>query len=45
MQLWTTRYAPQSLKEICGNKSQVEKLEQWLKDWYVLIIADPFFST
>ncbi|THU99376.1 purine nucleotide binding protein [Dendrothele bispora CBS 962.96] len=32
-QLWTTRYAPQSLKEICGNKAQVEKLEQWLKDW------------
>ncbi|KAJ7446899.1 replication factor RFC1 C terminal domain-containing protein [Mycena galericulata] len=32
-QLWTTRYAPQNLKEICGNKSQVEKLQQWLKDW------------
>ena len=32
-QLWTVRYAPQSLKEICGNKSQVEKLEQWLHDW------------
>ncbi|KAJ7123060.1 replication factor RFC1 C terminal domain-containing protein [Mycena epipterygia] len=32
-QLWTTRYAPQSLKEICGNKGQVEKLQQWLKDW------------
>ncbi|KAF5365675.1 hypothetical protein D9758_003145 [Tetrapyrgos nigripes] len=33
MQLWTTRYAPQSLKDVCGNKGQVEKLEQWLKDW------------
>ncbi|KAG7446101.1 DNA replication factor C, large subunit [Guyanagaster necrorhizus] len=32
-QLWTTRYAPQSLKEICGNKSQVDKLLQWLNDW------------
>ncbi|KAJ3561256.1 hypothetical protein NP233_g10305 [Leucocoprinus birnbaumii] len=32
-QLWTTRYAPQSLKEICGNKTQVDKLLQWLKDW------------
>lgn len=32
-QLWTTRYAPQSLKEICGNKGQVEKLLQWLNDW------------
>ena len=33
-QLWTVRYAPQNLKEICGNKSQVDKLQQWLHDWY-----------
>lgn len=32
-QLWTVRYAPQSLKDICGNKGQVEKLRQWLHDW------------
>ncbi|KAJ7768179.1 replication factor RFC1 C terminal domain-containing protein [Mycena olivaceomarginata] len=32
-QLWTTRYAPQNIKEICGNKGQVEKLQEWLKDW------------
>ena len=32
-QLWTVRYAPKSLKEICGNKGQVEKLQQWLEDW------------
>lgn len=32
-QLWTTKYAPQSLKEICGNKGQVEKLQGWLHDW------------
>ncbi|KAJ3535977.1 hypothetical protein NMY22_g6245 [Coprinellus aureogranulatus] len=32
-QLWTTRYAPQNLKEICGNKAAVEKLQQWLNDW------------
>ncbi|EMR08903.1 hypothetical protein PNEG_02685 [Pneumocystis murina B123] len=32
-QLWTTKYAPQSLKEICGNKSLVEKLQRWLRDW------------
>ncbi|GLB33214.1 putative replication factor C subunit 1 [Lyophyllum shimeji] len=32
-QLWTTRYAPQSIKDICGNKTQVEKLQQWLHDW------------
>ena len=33
-QLWTTRYAPQTLKEICGNKGQVEKLQNWLNGWY-----------
>ena len=33
-QLWTVRYAPQNLKEICGNKAQVERLQQWLNDWY-----------
>lgn len=32
-QLWTVRYAPKSLKEICGNKGQIEKLQQWLGDW------------
>ena len=32
-QLWTDRYAPQTLKEVCGNKGQVEKLQQWLSDW------------
>ena len=31
----TTRYAPQSLKEVCGNKSQAEKLQSWLHDWSV----------
>ncbi|KAF8341289.1 replication factor RFC1 C terminal domain-containing protein [Cantharellus anzutake] len=32
-QLWTTKYAPQTLKEICGNKGQVEKLQAWLREW------------
>ncbi|TFY76813.1 hypothetical protein EWM64_g7199 [Hericium alpestre] len=32
-QLWTDKYAPQTLKEICGNKGQVEKLQTWLHDW------------
>ncbi|KAL4241253.1 Replication factor C subunit 1 [Abortiporus biennis] len=32
-QLWTDRYAPQTLKEVCGNKIQVERLQQWLNDW------------
>ncbi|TRM68134.1 replication factor RFC1 C terminal domain-containing protein [Schizophyllum amplum] len=33
MQLWTSRYAPQSLKDVCGNKAAVDKLQQWLNDW------------
>ena len=33
-QLWTSRYAPQQLKDMCGNKTQVEKLRAWIHDWY-----------
>ena len=29
--LWTVRYAPQQLTQICGNKAQVEKLQGWLR--------------
>ncbi|KAI0788071.1 replication factor RFC1 C terminal domain-containing protein [Fomes fomentarius] len=32
-QLWTDRYGPQTLKEICGNKAQVDRLQEWLADW------------
>ncbi|WWC58244.1 uncharacterized protein I303_100782 [Kwoniella dejecticola CBS 10117] len=32
-QLWTTKYAPTNLKEICGNKTVVERLGIWLQDW------------
>lgn len=32
-QLWTTKYAPQNMKEICGNKAPVERLGVWLQDW------------
>ncbi|KAI0075412.1 DNA replication factor C, large subunit [Panus rudis PR-1116 ss-1] len=39
-QLWTSKYAPQALKEICGNKGQVEKLQQWLKDWPASVKAN-----
>jgi replication factor C subunit 1 len=34
-QLWTEKYAPTNLKEVCGNKTLVEKLQRWLKAWYV----------
>ncbi|ELU45674.1 purine nucleotide binding protein [Rhizoctonia solani AG-1 IA] len=32
-QLWTTKYAPQSLKDVCGNKALVDKLQLWLHEW------------
>jgi replication factor C subunit 1 len=31
--LWTTKYAPTNLKEICGNKTNVERLGTWLSEW------------
>jgi hypothetical protein len=34
-QLWTTKYAPTALAQICGNKTAVEKIQLWLHDWYV----------
>lgn len=32
-QLWTTKYAPTSLNQICGNKGNVERIQNWLKNW------------
>ncbi|KAF2431972.1 DNA replication factor C, large subunit [Tothia fuscella] len=32
-QLWTVKYAPTSLNQICGNKGQVEKLQNWLRSF------------
>lgn len=32
-QLWTTKYAPTTMSQICGNKGQVEKVQNWLKAW------------
>ncbi|KAF1942023.1 DNA replication factor C, large subunit [Clathrospora elynae] len=29
--LWTTKYAPTSLSQICGNKQTVEKIQRWLQ--------------
>lgn len=31
--LWTVKYAPSALSQICGNKGQVEKLQRWLREW------------
>lgn len=32
-QLWTDKYAPRQLKELVGNKANVERLQAWLRDW------------
>ena len=32
-QLWTSKYAPTAMNQICGNKAQVEKIQNWLKGW------------
>ncbi|CAG8620339.1 19184_t:CDS:10 [Cetraspora pellucida] len=32
-QLWSDKYKPKTLKEVCGNKSAVENLQKWLKAW------------
>lgn len=29
--LWTTKYAPTTLNQICGNKATVEKIQRWLQ--------------
>jgi replication factor C subunit 1 len=31
--LWVDKYAPDSLSSVCGNKTQVEKLQTWLRKW------------
>ncbi|KAK4667419.1 DNA replication factor C complex subunit Rfc1 [Podospora pseudopauciseta] len=32
-QLWTSKYAPTALNQICGNKANVERIQGWLKNW------------
>jgi replication factor C subunit 1 len=32
--LWVDKYKPKKVNEIIGNKSNVQKITQWLKDWY-----------
>jgi len=33
-QLWTTKYAPTAMNQICGNKAQVERIQTWLHNWH-----------
>lgn len=32
--LWVDKYKPKNTQEIIGNKSNIQKITQWLKDWY-----------
>ncbi|PSK38944.1 hypothetical protein C7M61_002250 [Candidozyma pseudohaemuli] len=32
--LWTVKYAPTNLGQICGNKGKVAKLKTWLENWH-----------
>lgn len=32
--LWVDKYAPDSLTGVCGNKTQVEGLQKWLRNWH-----------
>ncbi|KAJ1979470.1 DNA replication factor C complex subunit Rfc1 [Dimargaris verticillata] len=32
-ELWTDKYRPRSLKELCGNKSNVESIIRYLRTW------------
>ena len=31
--LWTVKYAPTSLSQMCGNKGSITKLSNWLSNW------------
>ena len=32
--LWVEKYAPSTTGAVCGNKGQVEKLQNWLRKWH-----------
>ncbi|RCK67087.1 Replication factor C subunit 1 [Candida viswanathii] len=32
--LWTDRHAPTDISQLCGNKGQIKKLQQWLENWF-----------
>ncbi|KAH3664129.1 hypothetical protein OGAPHI_004843 [Ogataea philodendri] len=32
--LWTVKYAPTDIKQICGNKGNLETLQSWLENWF-----------
>jgi replication factor C subunit 1 len=37
--LWTTKYAPESMSDIIGNQGVIKKLSTWLDDWDDVVIS------
>ncbi|KAF9180026.1 hypothetical protein BGZ51_006504 [Haplosporangium sp. Z 767] len=33
-ELWTTKYRPMTVSDLCGNNAPVQKLQRWLEGWY-----------
>ncbi|GJJ70064.1 replication factor C subunit 1 [Entomortierella parvispora] len=31
--LWTTKYKPRTVKDLCGNNAAIQKLQRWLENW------------
>ncbi|KAF9945681.1 hypothetical protein BGZ72_001105, partial [Mortierella alpina] len=31
--LWTTKYRPKRIQDLCGNTGQISKLQRWLEGW------------
>lgn len=32
--MWTFKYMPKDLSDLIGNNSQIQKLRQWLQEWF-----------
>ncbi len=37
-ELWTTKYQPKKISDLIGNKSNINKLIQWLDDWNSVVL-------
>ena len=37
-ELWTTKYEPKKLTDLIGNKTNINKLIQWLDDWNSVVL-------
>lgn len=38
--LWTVKYAPNDIAQLCGNKGQINKLKIWLSNWFEYAKSD-----